>query len=379
MNNTFSQDVEFLKKHGATPVILSNGDAQIAITPRYQGRVMTSTMAGADGISCGWINYELIESGENRPHINAFGGEDRFWLGPEGGQYSVYFSKGAPFTFENWQVPELLDTMEWKRKEQSDAFACEARVTLEDWSGTKRDIDVEREIRLLDCAEIATLLEMPFDRNEVKVVGYTTSNTVRNCGATAWTRHNGALSVWILGMFKSSPRTMVVIPYRKDSSGPILKDDYFGKIPADRLKIDEKNSVIFFRADGGHRGKIGLNHYRALPFLGSYDAESNILTIVRYHFDPGAGDYVNAAWEKQSDPFDGDVVNAYNDGVSVPGQPQLGKFYELESSSQAAFLSPGESLTHEHSTMHFSGTRTALDQIARSVLGVSLADIEQEI
>ena len=29
--------------------------------------------------------------------MNVFGGEDRFWLGPEGGQFALYFKAGDPF------------------------------------------------------------------------------------------------------------------------------------------------------------------------------------------------------------------------------------------------------------------------------------------
>ena len=39
----------------------------------------------------GWLNREAIASGERKEHINVFGGEDRFWLGPEGGQFSIFF------------------------------------------------------------------------------------------------------------------------------------------------------------------------------------------------------------------------------------------------------------------------------------------------
>jgi hypothetical protein len=35
----------------------------------------------------GWINRKLIASRKIQPHINVFGGEDRFWIGPEGGQF----------------------------------------------------------------------------------------------------------------------------------------------------------------------------------------------------------------------------------------------------------------------------------------------------
>ncbi len=44
---------------------------------------MTSTANGDSGNSYGWINYKLIESGQYQPHMNGYGGEERFWLSPE--------------------------------------------------------------------------------------------------------------------------------------------------------------------------------------------------------------------------------------------------------------------------------------------------------
>jgi hypothetical protein len=54
--------------------------------------------------------------------------------------------------------------------------------------------------------------------------------------------------------------------------------------------------------------------------------------------DPAKGDqpYVNSMWEKQKEPYSGDAINAYNDGSPAPGEPPLGPFYELETSSPAA-------------------------------------------
>ncbi len=77
--NTFGDDLEFLKKH-TDVVVLSDatGDGQVAVLPMMQGRVMTSTAGGTDGLSFGWINRELVASGEFVEHINVFGGEDRF-------------------------------------------------------------------------------------------------------------------------------------------------------------------------------------------------------------------------------------------------------------------------------------------------------------
>ena len=98
MSEGFGKDLEFLKKHTDVIVLAdSTNDVQVAVVPAWQGRVMTSTSGGKNGPSFGWINYELIESGELLPHINVFGGEDRFWMGPEGGQYAIFFKNGDDF------------------------------------------------------------------------------------------------------------------------------------------------------------------------------------------------------------------------------------------------------------------------------------------
>src|SRR6202034_1953291 len=100
-----------LQDHKETIILSDNtAVAQVAVVPAYQGRVMTSTADGAAGLSFGWINRELIASGETKKHINAVGGEDRIWLGPEGGQFGLFFEKGAPFDLEHWFTPPAIDT-----------------------------------------------------------------------------------------------------------------------------------------------------------------------------------------------------------------------------------------------------------------------------
>ena len=106
----FTSDVAFLRQH--TELVLlddPSSEAQVAVAPAYQGRVMTSTTGGRDAPSFGWIGRQAIASRERQPHMNVFGGEDRFWLGPEGGQYALYFKPGDPFDLDHWQVPEPID------------------------------------------------------------------------------------------------------------------------------------------------------------------------------------------------------------------------------------------------------------------------------
>ena len=84
---------------------------------------------------------------------------------------------------------------------------------------------------------------------------------------------------------------------------------------------------------------------------------------------------MNSMWEIQKEPFQGDVVNSYNDGPPAPGQPPLGPFYELETSSPALALAPGARHTHVHRTFHFVGSEAELDRLARATLNIGLADL----
>jgi hypothetical protein len=177
-------------------------------------------------------------------------------------------------------------------------------------------------------------------------------------------------------MFQPSPGTTIAVPFREGPEaglGRVVNDAYFGEVPAERLVVGE--GVLFFSGDGRHRSKIGLSPRRARPRLGSYDAERGALTIVTFDLPEGATEYVNSMWRIQEDPFAGDVVNSYNDGPAAPGAKPLGPFYELETSSPATALAPGEGLTHVHRTFHLEGGAPELDALARRLLGVGIERI----
>ena len=376
---SFGDDLAFLKKH-VDVVVLSGEDglAQVAVVGAYQGRVMTSAADGLDGLSFGWINRELIASGEKKDHMNPYGGEDRFWIGPEGGQFSIYFAKGAEFKFENWQVPAIIDTEAFDLVSKTPGGCVYGKqFQLTNWSGTKLDVAVRRQVNLLDGAAVKARFGVA-PPTGVKMVAYESVNQISNKGKAAWTKKTGMLSVWILGMYNASPSNTVVAPFvtgPEDKLGKIVTDDYFGKVPAERLKVDAKRGLIFFNVDANCRSKIGLSPKRAKPLLGSYDAANKALTLVTFNKPKGVTDYVNSLWKLQKAPFAGDAVNSYNDGVNDEGK-RMGNFYELETSSPAAGLKPGESLTHVHTTAHFQGDEAELDKIARATLGISLAEIQ---
>ena len=377
---SFGEDLAFLKKHLDVVVLSSeDGSAQVAVVGAYQGRVMTSTADGPGGLSYGWINRELIASGRKQKHINAYGGEDRFWMGPEGGQFSIYFPKGAEFKFENWQVPAVIDTEPFDLALKADTKAVYAkRCQLTNWSGTNLDVGIQREVVLLDAAAVTAKFGFTPGKG-VKMVAYESVNTIANKGKAAWTKKTGLLSIWMLSMYNASPATTVVVPFvtgPEAKLGKIVTDDYFGKVPAERLKVDAAKGVMFFKADAKYRSKIGVSPKRAKPILGSYDAANKALTLVTFSKPKGVTDYVNSLWKLQKAPFAGDAVNSYSDGLDEQGKQLLGAFYELETSSPAAALKPGDSLTHVHSTVHLQGDEGELDKIAKATLGVSLAEIQ---
>ena len=237
-DGTYGSDVAFMKKH-VDVIELSHADrkAKVAIVPAYQGRVMTSTARGDSGASFGWINRPHIAAGEFVPHINVFGGEDRFWMGPEGGQYAIFFPPGAPFDWESWQTPPFIDTTPYELVSSTSTLCLfRKRATVTNRNGTEFKLQIERTIRLLNLLRAQELLGVEISAS-VDMVAYESYNKVINDGDAPWSKDSGLLSIWILGMYAPSEATTVVIPFEAGTQaerGPAVNDEYFGKVPAER-------------------------------------------------------------------------------------------------------------------------------------------------
>lgn len=361
--NTYIQDKDFLMQY-LDIVELVQDEQKMLISPDLQGRILTSTADGDTGYSFGWLNYDLIASGKFLPHCNNWGGEDRYWLGPEGGQFSLFFKPGTTFTFEEWQTPALIDTEKWKLKSQTPTIATFQKDTkLTNCSGASFSLRLERKVILEKNPD-----DLP---SGIKSIHFRTENLLTNTSDFQWTEETGMPSIWMLGQFIPSEDNTIIIPYRP-AENKTINDSYFGQISNDRLQTI--GQVLLFKADGKKRGKIGISPEMVLPVAGAYDAIHQILTIIHFSIPEGKKQYVNSMWEYQQYPFSGDVINAYNDGPLEDGSI-MGPFYELESSSPAAALKPGEILTHIHSTSHYSGEFAALDKIAKQKLGISLTEV----
>lgn len=376
----FGDDLTFLRKHTETIVLSDeNGTAEVVLAPAWQGRVMTSTAQGESGLSLGWINHKHIAAEKIVPHINLFGGEERFWLGPEGGQFSIFHGKDKGFGWDNWQVPPPLDSIPFQTVGHSrDRATFRASFSLTNYSGTVFQVEVRREVRLLGTKEAWSQLGLP-PLEHVSLVAFESQNTLTNAGKTPWRKETGLLSIWIPGMIPASATAIFMAPIKsgpQSELGVEVTSDYFHTLGPDRLKVT--TDAIYFRVDAGFQSKIGISPARSLGKFGSYDPERHLLTIVQFSQPKGVTEYVKSKWRIQKDPYAGDAINGYNDGPNQPGAEMFGPFYEMESSSPATALAPGESIEHTHRTVHLIGTDDALDKIARAALGISSKEMPSQ-
>jgi hypothetical protein len=365
----FGYDMKWVQRFDKTAIVLQNGRSRVLVSPKFQAKVFSSAVDGDSSASFGWVHYDAFERPLD-PHMNAYGGEDRLWLGPEGGRFSLFFPPGAKMEFANWKTPASFDTEAWDVVSHTDqSVDLRKDMQLTNYAGTHLNLSVDRQIKILDRPAIDSLLGLAPDTS-VKAVAYQTTNTLTNTGGQAWTEKTGMPCLWLLDMFPPSSRTTIIIPYATGDGSKPATTDYFGEIPTDRIKFDSTAGVLNFTADGKSRGKLGIHPLRAKPVAGSYDSVHGVLTIILFDTDPHAR-YLNQEWNTTKPPFSGDAVNAYNDGPLADGS-QMGPFYELESVSPAAFLPPGGAQVHRHSVFHFTGAAAGLQAICTKVLGVGL-------
>src|SRR4029077_1122354 len=188
------------------------GGGRVVVSARWQGRVMTSAVS-LGGASLGFLNRDFIDSGKTGTAFDNYGGEDRFWLGPEGGQYGLYFSPGAPFVMGSWQTPHELQEGEWEVKSSETTHVTMSRAMhVVNWSRCEFDIAVERTVSALSADQVAARFgEAPPPR--VHWVAFESANRITNIGQRAWTREGGLVSVWILGMYNPAPDARVIVPF----------------------------------------------------------------------------------------------------------------------------------------------------------------------
>ena len=366
----------FLDSNADAIVLEGEAGSKLLVSPRLQGRIMTAKVGSVE--STGLVPQKTIKEGESHAHFNNFGGIDRFWIGPEAGQYGVYFPPGAKeLTRDNWQVPASFDTGAFtvlEKKERSVQLHKEIGVT--NLRGIQFKATVTREIALIPSAALGTELGIELPAG-VSYLGCYSDNRLTNTGDD-WDPKTGLVGIWILGMFNASDQSAVIAPFKSTAGGkpPYSDAAYFGKVAEDRLKVIGQS--VIFRGDARKVGKFGLSQERTTGLAGAFDFGRNLLTVVRFSVPQTMERYGNSTWNvTQEDPYSGDVFQSYNNGDGEnPGGVAADAFFELESASPVRPLRKGESISHRHATYHFQGSRKELDKLASKILGVSLDKVQ---
>jgi len=281
-------------------------------------------------------------------------------------------------TPDNWSVPVAMDggpRTTVRQDERSVSF--EDRMELVNVAGTAFTVSTERKIEALPRADVGALLahELPAG---VEIVAFRSSNRLSWAAAPP---ADTLVGLWVLGQFKPGERSWVRVPFRGDAAGPTgtpqaaadaaIKKDYFGIVPADRLRLltptnPQSFGFAFFRADSRLRSKIGLSRAGATGWIGAWDEERGVLTLVNHSLPPVTAAVPDCDWRVPNPhAAKGDVATSYNNG----GEPA---FFELESLSAALAGQPDASVVHVSTTIHLAGDRGALRDIAQRLLHAGL-------
>lgn len=385
----YTDDVAFLRKHTQVIELKSNEGEPgvVAVCPKWQGRVMTSTFEPEFGPSLGWVNRPFIEAGKNDKVFNNYGGAERFWLSPEAGQFALFFEPGKPQTLANWRTPEAMNEVEFKL--DSAMFAgvrygawMSADMELTNYAGTKFKLSIGRGVQFAGSKSFGRLFGAHalslVEEGRGQLTGFQIETQVTP--ETPMRKESGLASIWSLGQFQPGPSNVIVLPHRVGSEselGPVVTTRYFGEIPANRLR--DLGNALLFRGDAQYRSKIGLSPRRSKGIAGAMNFDAEVLTLVTSAVALSSDDdvYLNNLWDvPQKDPFQGDSINSYNDGPTAPGEASLGGFFELETLSPTRELKAKEPFAYRNWTYHIKADLPTLNRISKEVLGVGLDQMQ---
>jgi uncharacterized protein DUF6786 len=337
---TFLEQAGFLEQYADGRLMLS-GTGGFVYSASLQGRVMTSCLDLSEP-GLGFLNRAVIENPPEQGPFTNYGGEDRFWIGPEGSRFSLYFDPGAAMEQEFWRVPADLDSGPF---DEIGLGKLVRHLRLTNIAGTIFEMRVERTLDAPNREAVEKIVgELP---TGTFWTSFRSKNRVINKGPDPWTKAGGLPCIWILGMFNPSPRAMSILPFRTDRTdpdgGPAVRTDYFRPLDDRRLRLAD--DFALFKTDAKFMSKVGVLRNRARNVMAAFDPETQVLTLVVFTPVVESAPYVNERWTTDGDAYYGDVVNSYNHGGPEP-------FFELESSSPALELEPGESYTHTVTTIH---------------------------
>ncbi len=381
--------VSLLEESGFEAFVLTGRDPKrvVVVSPAMVGRVMATGLDGVDGGTDSWIYEEQIKKGATTSGPGgqwaAFGGDERIWYAPEGGQFALFFPSEQQ-NMEDYLVPEVLNSTRYRLTElaadgRSIRFA--APIHLKNIKGTEYDLEVTRRIEVLD--------DCPYTvghGDAVEFTGFESRTWTRNTGDEPITKERGALATWTVGMFPSYPRSIVVLPYRvgpESELGPAVNTEYFNTdmIPTDKALGDKpydnywavKDNFALVKTNGNVHTKIEMGPKRSLGRAASIDLEHDTLTILEFRQYPEM-DYTASYWlPYDGDPHEGAAISIF----SLAGDLGVPPFHELECLSPTLLLDPGQQYCHISRTYRLRGDKDAIAEICRRYFHADMESLRE--
>ena len=138
---------EFLSKYTNVVELSNSRGARVAVCPQWQGRVMTSSCAGEEGASFGFVNRDFIEKGQLDERFNNYGAEDRMWLSARRRSLQPLVCTGrrtepGPLV----HTASDMNSGAYETSGTADSSSCRMtrQMKLQNASGTKFDLAVTR-------------------------------------------------------------------------------------------------------------------------------------------------------------------------------------------------------------------------------------------
>ncbi|HET6163163.1 MAG TPA: DUF6786 family protein [Planctomycetota bacterium] len=360
----FARDVQFLKDFADAVVLEAPGGGKVVVSPKLSGRVMTSAFSDNEP-GFGLVNREAITRPPVARGFSNYGGEDRLWLAPEGGPYGLFFDPGAKQELANWYVPPAMDGgVRTPTGQDAASISFHERIALKNVEGVAFDLTIDRKVEALAKDELERVLGAALPEG-AKFVAFRTTNKVTNEAKVALPA-DALVAPWVLGQFRPSPKTTVLLPYQ--GAEGVIKKDYFGVVPPDRLALvpEGDGGVARFKGDAQLRSKIGVSAAGALGWLGAWDAQHKVLTLVNHSLPPAGAVVPDCNWTVPNPRAkSGDVATSYNHGEEP-------RFFELESIGPALGAAPKSSVTQVQTTIHLAAEPAALAEIAKKLLRATL-------
>ena len=306
---------------------------RVAVSPEWNGRVLTSTCDGLDGDSFGCVNVQAIDI----DRFEDFGGEDL------------------------WTISPLVHSFGIENIKEHKAV-LQRTLQMNDANGAHVEFHLSRSISLLSRQKIGDLfgdaVADALELEDVSAVGFRSENTVRS-------QEKAHIASRQRGMFNASPHTFVIVSTPPDdfASEPFPAEiDYLGGSPHGRIR--HLPQTLLIRADGHGQCQTTIPFSVAPPIFGAVELRFGTLTL--WAFD-------------LPDNSEEDVVRIYNSGRPHTNELDWSEYYEMNCFSAAQRLRPEDSLTYRQYTIHINADNDTLDHLIRQIFDVSLAKFPKDI